>query len=530
MSFLSVTFMVFCSILIILYYTVPKRMQKVVLLAGNYLFYMWADYRYLYFILFTTLNTFFFAKKLGRLNKKQQRLKDVEKEESGLSGKERVKRLAKTKKRIMLTAVFINFGILVVLKYGADAIGIYNSVATMMGIQESPVISIIVPLGISFYTFQTMSYILDVYRAKYLPETRLFDYALFVAFFPQLVQGPISRYNQLSPQLKKNHDFSFRNISYGLQLVLWGLFKKLVIADRISAMTETIFQNYEYYQGAYVLFVAVFYSLQVYADFSAGMDIAGGIAEILDIKLVDNFKRPFFADNLAEYWRRWHISLNDWLRDYVFYPITVSKAFVKMGKFFRKVFGNTFGKYFAVYIATFIVRIINAIWHGGSPKYFVNGFYNGMIIIIGIQCRPFSQKLANFFKVKTQSAGWKLFGIIRTFMLISLGRVIVKAENVKVAYRMLSSIVTTFNPWIWFDGSLFQLGISQKEFYLLIFALIVLLLVSLMQEKGICIRDKIQEQGIFTRWGIYYAALLLVLLCGVYGIGYDTAGFIYMQF
>lgn len=530
MSFLSVTFMAFCIVLIILYYIVPKNMQKFVLLAGNYIFYMWTNYVYIFFILFTTLNTFFFARRLGVLNRRLQNLKKIEKEKQTGSIKVRIERTAKERKTAMYTAVFLNFGILVILKYGADVLGMYNSIADVLNVTQAPKISIIVPLGISYYTFQTMSYILDVYRAKYKPEKSLLDFALFVSFFPQLVQGPISRYNQLAPQFKEEHGFAFKNVSYGIQLMLWGFFKKLVIADRISVMTETIFGEYEYYGGSYVIFAAVFYSLQVYADFSAGMDIACGIAECLDIHLTDNFRRPFFADNLAEYWRRWHISLNDWLRDYVFYPITVSKSFIKMGKFFRKVFGNTFGKYFAVYIATFIVRIINAIWHGGSPKYFVNGFYNGLIIIIGIQCRPIAQKMTSKFNVKTNSAGWKLFGIIRTFMLISIGRIIVKAENVRIAFAMIKSVFTTFNPWIWFDGSLFTLGVPQKEFYMLIFAVFILFMVSLMQEKGICVRDKIQEQGIIVRWGIYYAAILMILLCGVYGIGYDASGFIYMQF
>ncbi len=530
MSFLSVTFMVFCVVLIILYYVVPKRIQKIVLLIGNYIFYMWANNWYLLFILFTTCNTYLFGKKLGKLNKKQQRLKEADKNAPTSIGKVKLEKITRFKRNTMYKAIFLNFGILVILKYGADTLETYNIVAKQFGMGLAPEISILVPLGISFYTFQTMSYILDVYRAKYKPEESILNFALFVSFFPQLVQGPISRYDQLAPQLYKEHTYEFKNISYGLQLMLWGFLKKLVIADRISTMTETIFNGYEYYQGSYVIFIAVFYSLQVYADFSAGMDIASGVAQCLDIHLVDNFKRPFFADSLAEYWRRWHISLNDWLRDYVFYPITVSKTFIKTGKFFRKVFGNTFGKYFTVYIATFIIRIINAIWHGGSPKYFVNGFYNGLIIIIGMQCRPYAQKLEQRLRIKTESIGWKFFCIIRTFTLISIGRVVVKAENTKVAFQMIKSILTTFNPWIWFDGSLFTLGVSQREFYLLLAALIVLLSVSFMQEKGISIRDKIQEQGIVVRWGIYYAAILLVFLCGVYGIGYDATGFIYMQF
>ena len=530
MSFLSVTFIAFCTILIFLYYIVPKRMQKYVLLAGNYIFYMWTNYIYIFFILFTTLNTFFFARELGRLNQRQRNLKESKKNDQTASVKARIEKVIKTKRKVMYSAIFLNFGILVILKYGADAVGIYDSIAKAAGFDRIGEVSVIIPLGISFYTFQTMSYILDVYRNKYQPEKSLFEFALFVSFFPQLVQGPISRYEQLMPQLKEEHRFFFKNISYGLQLMLWGFFKKLVIADRISVMSEAVFNGYDYYKGSYVIFIAVFYSLQVYADFSAGMDIAGGVAECLGIRLTDNFRRPFFADNLTEYWRRWHISLNDWLRDYVFYPLTVSKSFIKMGKFFRKIFGNTFGKYFAVYIATFIVRIINAIWHGGSPKYFLNGFYNGLIIIIGMQCRPLSQKLKAFFHVKQESVGWKLFGILRTFMLISMGRIIVKAENIRIAYKMIQSVFTTFNPWIWFDGSLFLLGVPQREFYILIFALIILLLVSLLQEKGICVRDKIQGQGLVARWGIYYAAILLVLLCGVYGIGYDASGFIYMQF
>lgn len=251
---------------------------------------------------------------------------------------------------------------------------------------------------------------------------------------------------------------------------------------------------------------------------------------MLGIILPQNFQRPFFATSLQEYWRRWHISLNNWLRDYIFYPISLSKTFVKLGKKCRSLLGQRIGKNLAIYIATLIVRLIMAIWHGMSLKYIVQGLFHGLLIICGIHFAPELKLLTNKLKIRTNCFSWKLYQIIRTFILAGIARIIVRADNITVAWEMLKSTITVYNPWILVDGSLFRLGLSAADFMLVIFALLVLFCVSLCQECGIHIRESLNKQNIVFQWIIIYGLFICIVIFGIYGSGYDASSFIYQQF
>ena len=322
MLFTSYEFIAFLILLFILYYAIPARHQWKLLLLASYVFYFVSGWKNGLFILLTTVSTYFLAKGIDKLHREQAAyLKEHKKE---MSKEERKGYKAKIKSRqwrLLLMGLFLNFGILAVLKYTNFAIANVNGLLSFWGTEKRlPFLNLLLPLGISFYTFITMGYLIDVYRGKYPAETCLGRLALFVSFFPQLIQGPINRYDEMKETLYTEHLFDAREIAFGLERVLWGFFKKLVIADRILTGVTTIIKAPEVYDGIYVFVGMMFYALQLYADFTGGIDITVGVAQVLGIRVRENFIRPYFSKNIAEYWRRWHISLGAWFTEYIFYP------------------------------------------------------------------------------------------------------------------------------------------------------------------------------------------------------------------
>lgn len=528
MSFTSIEFLLFIGITFIIYYIFPFSKRWVVLLIASYTFYGFADVRFLPFLLFTTCSTYLTGRMLELEN---NRIAEITALDDTNDGQAKRVLLKKKKKKLLMIGLMTNLFILIVVKYFNDMLQNLNLVVRYLDLDyRLQPLSLLVPLGISYYIFQSIGYLMDIYRTKYPAEKNIFRYALFISFFPQLIQGPITRYNEISVSLYRGHAFCAHQIVKGFLLILWGYFLKMVIADRIGLLIDPIFKEYPSYLGGYVILAGVGYSLQVYTDFSGGINIARGVAELFGITLPENFQQPFFAMSLQDYWRRWHISLNNWLRDYVFYPISLSKTFVKLGKYFRNILGVRFGKNMAIYIATFVVRIIMAIWHGASWKYLFQGLFHGFLITAGIQFKPELEKLTKLFHINTECFSWKLFRLTRTFLLVSAARLMIRTETLKDAFYMLGSVFTKINPWIWVDGSILNLGLSSANVALLIVSLLILLFVSLLREQSVDIRECILNQNIIFRWILYYLLIFSILIFGIYGPGYDAASFIYQKF
>lgn len=543
MSFSSISFLIFVAAVCLVYFAVPSRAKWVVLLLASWTFYAFAGVKLIGFLLFTTATTYVAGILMGRADERSgayaKKIRNAENDGSGtpLSPSERaaLKKKTKDRKRVVLIIdLLLNFGLLVALKYN-DYFPAVKEFLNSLGI--------LLPLGISFYTFQSVGYLIDVFRGKYAPEKDPFRFALFVSFFPQLVQGPISRFDELAQQLYEPHKFSYERFVSGGELMLWGYFKKLVIADRINILVSFIFSNYAEYNGLYILFAGILYCIQIYCDFSGGMEIALGVAEILGIKLPQNFERPYFAKTLSEYWRRWHITLNQWLRDYLFYPISLSKLFVKLGQAGRKnggradgerkkmTFRRKFAKNIAIYIATMIVRIINAIWHGGAAKYFVNGIYHGLLMILSLQFASFFKWLKKVFRVNDTCFSYRLFMMLRTFTLVLIGRIMLHAEDFDQGIDMLKGIFAKFNPWIFFDGSMYTgTGMTRNSYIIMLLAIAVLIFTSVLKERGMQIRETLARQNIVFRWVMIFGLIFSIIIFGVYGKGYDASMFIYQQF
>lgn len=528
MAFTSVNFIIFLIISTCAYFFTPKNFRWIILLLASYVFYLCSSPKSFVFVVITTITTYIGGRLISGY---EYRYKDVLQRQKATLDKEHKKVLKETnnkkKRRILFLVVLLNFGILAFVKYFRVYL---DSLGTVMGWEWIQFDSgILIPLGISFYTFQSMSYIIDIYRGKYEAETNLAKFALFVSFFPQIIQGPISRYDQLAGQLYKGHTFDFDRARLGIELILWGWFKKLIIADRIGILVDTVFDNYTEYQGLYLIVAVTGYTIQIYADFSGGMDIARGVSQILGIDLVKNFERPYFAKSIPEFWRRWHITLGSWCRDYIFYPLSLSKGFGKLGKKSRNLLGMRTGKLLPVIFAQIITFFIIGLWHGADLKYIVFGFYHGAFMILGTLFEPQIQKLTALLRINTTAFSWTVFQIVRTFVLVVIGRFFSRAVSFSAALSMMKNSLV-FNPTVLFNGGLYNLGLSDSDFTLLFFCLLFWFVVSLIQERGYSVRQLISQQNLIFRWIIYFAGAGALLIFGIYGIGYDASAFIYRGF
>jgi D-alanyl-lipoteichoic acid acyltransferase DltB (MBOAT superfamily) len=530
MLFTSYEFLLFLILLIIVYYSVRKKHQWILLLLASYLFYAIAGKMYLIYIIATTLSTYLVSYKINALQEKQADYIKENKEVLSRDERKEYKAAMKKKQRTWLTLCLVfNFGILAVLKYTDFAIANVNSLLSLFGRnKELPFLRFALPLGISFYTFQTMGYIIDVYREKYSYEKNVFRLALFISFFPQLIQGPISRFDDLKKTLFSEHPFDAKEFSFGLQRILWGYFKKLVIADRLLIAVTTIVGSPKEYQGVYVLVGMFFYAIELYCDFTGGIDIVIGIGQLLGIHLEENFIRPYFSKSITEYWRRWHITLGTWFRDYMFYPISVSKSMLDLSKKCRKLFGNGIGKRIPVYIASVVVWFTTGIWHGAAWNFIVWGLLNCLVILISQECTPLYLKFHERFDV-ADKVWYRMFQIIRTFWLMSFLRTFDCYRDVGTTFRMYATIVTKPNYLELFRGGLMNLGLTSADYIVLILSVTLILIVSLLQRSG-SVREKLAARPMWIRYTTYFAIFLAVLLFGAYGVGYDASQFIYSQF
>lgn len=531
MLFTSYEFMIFVLVTAVLYYVLPKKMQWCVLLVANYVFYAIAGVEFLPFILVTTVSAYLVGMKLRSLKAGQEQYLAVHKAE--MSREERKEYKAKEKKKqwrwLLLTLLF-NLGILAVLKYTNFAISNVNSVMKAFGSEGAlEFVDLVLPLGISFYTFQTLGYVIDVYRGKYEAETNPFKFALFVSFFPQLVQGPISRFDDLAQSLFAQHKFDTKTVSYGLQRILWGYFKKMVIADRMLIAVKEIIQNGDTYQGAYVFVGMLFYALELYADFTGGIDITIGIAEVLGIKVTENFRRPYFSKNIKEYWNRWHITMGTWFTDYIFYPISVCQPMLNISKWSRSHLGDALGKRVPVYLSSFVVWFTTGIWHGASWNFIAWGLGNFVVIMISQELEPLYRKFHAAFPAVKDKWAFRTFQVVRTILLMSTLRMFDCYRDVPLTFKMFGSMFTTWNWGEVLGGGLLGLGLDVKDYVILFVGFLVLLTVSLVQRRG-KVRDKISAKPLAVRAVIWYVLFLAVLLFGAYGVGYDASQFIYNQF
>ncbi|MBR2527358.1 MAG: MBOAT family protein [Oscillospiraceae bacterium] len=496
MLFNSSSFLIFFPIVVLVYYLIPDRIKYLWLLGASYFYYMGWNAKYALLLLFSTVVTFtcgLLLDKIGERTRVQNH---------------------PLKKLVLATSLFLNLGILFYYKYINFAMNMLQKLFLTVHVQLNvPKFDILLPVGISFYTFQAIGYTIDVYREDIYAERNFFRYALFVSFFPQLVAGPIERSKNLLRQLAHNNRFDFEKVREGFLLMLWGYFLKIVAADRIAIFVDTIYADHTAYPGWFLIVAVLLCSFQPYYDFAGYTTIAMGAAKILGFSLVENFKAPYFARSVPEYWRRWHLSLTTWFTDYLYIPLGGSRK-------------GTFRKYLNI----MIVFLVSGLWHGADATYVIFGGLNGAYQVIGYITKPIRDKFVEIFRIHRENISHQVLQVLITFHLISFSIIFFRAVNLTDAITVIRSIFTANNPWILFDGSLYNCGLDQKNFVLMILCIVFIQFVDYFKYKGIVVRQVILQQDYWFRWLFIAVSISAILLLGLWGVAYNQQNFIYYQF
>ncbi|VEU80731.1 MBOAT family O-acyltransferase [Haploplasma axanthum] len=502
---------------VIAYYLIPLKYRYIVLLVFSLAFSIIVS-KILILFLIGTATTIYLGARLIKKNIDTYK----EKEEITQEEKNRVKKI---NKRIVTIVVIVNIFILGFLKYYLFFRGNFNGLFSILGTSfRLPYLKLLLPIGISFYTLQGIGYVVDVYREKYEAQKSFLKVLLFVSFFPSILEGPISRYDQVSDSLFNGNKANYQRIMLGLQRLIWGLFKKLIVADRVYLLVKTVGDNPREYSGIASLLFIIGYTIQLYADFSGFMDIALGSAELFGVKLPENFKQPFFSKSVQEFWRRWHITLGTWLKDYVFYPIALSPKINKLASKIRKKWKNHFTKMLPTIIALFVLWICNGLWHGPEWKYIFYGIYYFILIFLGMMMEPIFRKVHKKLNINTKAIWYRVFQIIRTLILVNIGMTIFGAKNLNDAFYILTSV---FKPY---NGSIFALGLDGYEFVILLIGVGLIFIMSYFNEKNINLFNVIASKPIYYRWVIYQAVIIFMVIFGAYGDDYAKVPFIYAEF
>lgn len=520
MIFTTLKFIVFMMMVFTLYYIIPKKKQWVLLLIASYIFYFNASFTFPLVLLAITVITYVFAVTVDKSYVKRDeylsRMKYFTKEEKD----KYMGSVSQKLKPLFIVLLFLELLTLCVFKYADfifnNVLNIYSLLGRKTFVNEVS-LNIIMPLGISFYVFQSLGYCIDVYMGTVKAERNFLKHALFISFFPTLLQGPIEGYEHLSAQLFRGGgvQFSYKNAKYGLQRIVWGFLKKLVVANQISLITDDIWINYNSYNGfIFWIFILVLYSLWIYSDFSGYMDIAIGCAEMLGIKLTENFETPYFSKSIAQFWRKWHITLGLWFKNYVFYPMLRIKFCENFRKKYRRK-NKYISKLIPNIIALLVVWILIGFWHGADWKFVLYGLFHGGIIIFSTILAPLYSRLNKKFSKLTNSKIFNLFRILRTFMLVTIGFLLFKALSLKDSFvifnKMLAGtgVVETIKFIDLNLKNLFEIGIG----------VVLLFFVEIYHYKnnGISVRDRVSGYNTFVRWSIYIGILLIILIFGAYG-------------
>ena len=532
MSFTSLLFLAFVLVVTVLYFTAFRKIQWICLLIASLAFYLFSGPKFIVFVLVTSFSTWLIARRIFSL-REQEAEKTSDKSVPRDTRRAISKKFTSRCRWWVALDLVINFGILGVIKYADFALGGLAKVVSVIGIDWTvQKFSFVLPLGISYYTFMTVGYLLDVYWRRYEAEKNPFQFLLFTSYFPHIMQGPISRYNKLIPQLKANHAFDFERVKKGCWRVLWGFFEKLVIADRLSIFANGVYKRWEETSGIPLILAIIFFSLQLYLDFQGCMDIACGVSEIFGIELERNFWHPYFSKNMPEFWRRWHITLGAWFKDYILYPVSMTKLCKNIDKSARKKWGKNVARAVSTIIPTACVWILTGLWHGAASKYVLWGVYHGLLII-GSTCMeiPF-QKLGKLLRINTEAWSFQLFRMVRTFLLSAIGRIFFVSAGFHAAIQILKRTfdVTNLRLYTLWDESLYNYGLDRRGFLLCLVLILLVWFISVKQEKGIVIRDEIAKQNLLFRWGLCILLIVGVVILGVYGEGYNAAAFVYGQF
>lgn len=513
MLFNSVSFLIFFPIVTILYFLIPHRARWILLLIASYYFYMCWSPMYALLMLTSTFLTYLSGIAINSTKIKYGISLDEPILRTGAQLSSEYLRGTKLCKLWVALSLIANFSILFVFKYYDFFASSFNRAFTELGVSTAiPTLSLLLPVGISFYTFQALSYTMDIYRGEIRAQKHFGKYALFVSFFPQLVAGPIERSKNLLTQIDEKHSFDYDRAKSGALLMIWGLFQKIVIADRVAVVVNTVYDNYTKYNGLTLAFATAAFAVQIYCDFCGYSDVAIGAAEVMGFRLMQNFRQPYFATSIKDFWRRWHISLSTWFKDYLYIPLGGSRCSRSRN-----------------YLNLFVTFLLSGLWHGASWHFVMWGVLHAMYQIVGDILKPVRAKACSLLKINTQAFSYRLLQIITTFSLVCLAWVFFRAPSFMVAIDFIKRMFTGFSPedLLWKNLSL--LGLKSADLLVSLFATALLFIVDWLRTK-MSLRKTLAKQNLYFQWAAYIFAIYTVFLVAIQNLGYPAQQFIYFQF
>jgi len=524
MSYTSFAFFIlYFGITYLLYVIIPQKYKWCVLLLGSFVFYTVAVKGRVIFLISTSLIIWSAGIALQILND------SFKAKRKGLAVPERKALKLKYKHYkmfVLMVGVVVNIGFLFVSKYT----GFFADCANLVFKTNFEGIDIIQPMGISFYTLQAVSYITDVYRGRYEACKNPLKITLYLSFMLTVVEGPVARFDQLGTQLLKGNRFDYNSFVKGVWRVFWGIFKKIVIADRAALLVNAVYNHPDNHGGTIIIIATLFYTLQLYCEFSGVMDVVCGLGEMMGIKMPENFNRPFFAKSINEFWQRWHISLGGWLRDYIFYPISLSKPFMSLTKSARKKFNPYYANLIPTAVALFFVWFANGFWHGSGIKYIVYGLYYYALMMLGLFFEPLSAKICEKLKINRKSKVFGLFQMLRTFVIVNYGMLIFRADGFRRVIYMTKKIILDQDFSVLTVGAKNGLGLDIKDYIIIVAGTVIVFAVGVINEKNISIRDKIIGLKFPIRFILLLLFVLLIIFIGAYGPSYGVQDLIYANF
>ena len=500
-SLTSFNFIVFFLATIIFYYVIPNKMRWLWLLFSSMAFYVLScGYRALFFIISAVFVSYISSNLISIISS------------------------FKIKRFVLLISILLLVGQLFFIKES----GLLTSIVALMNpLKGFSPIDLTVPIGISYFTLSLIGYVVDVYRDTTSPQKNILRHALFGSYFPLLTSGPIVRYTDMSHQLFDGNNFSIGNVSMGLKRMLFGYFKKMVIADRLATVVLFVYNDTESFGGFYLVIATLCYAFQLYTDFSGCIDIIIGASETLGIKLPENFKSPFYSLNISEFWRRWHITLGLWFKDYVFYPLLKTELLVKVGIQCKKQFGKKIGKNIPTYLGLFLLWGMIGLWHGGTFKWMLaSGLLPFSYILMSETLGPLCKKMVQKLKIIVDCTSYRVFQRFRTLTLMCICWVFVCTSNIGMGINTYKSIFFSLNPLTLVDGGLFELGLDSQELIITIFGIIVVLFIDYIKYKGENAREVLGKQNIVFQYLILWIIALSIMFFGIT----NGSPFIYFQF
>lgn len=490
MLFNSLDFLIFFPIVVAVFFVIPKKIRYVWLLLASYYFYMSWNPKYALLIFLSTFITYISSIFVEKCNDKK---------------------IMTAKKLWLAGSLVSNLGILCLFKYANFFLDNLSRITAQLGLGViERRVDLLLPVGISFYTFQALSYTIDVYRGEIKAEKNILKYALFVSFFPQLVAGPIERSKNLLNQIQTIDQFklwNFERVRDGFLLMMWGLFQKMVIADRAALLVDTVINSYENYGFVEITIAVVLFAFQIYCDFGGYTNVARGAAQIMGFHLMNNFRQPYLATSIKDFWRRWHISLTSWFTDYLYIPLGGNRKGI-----LRK------------YLNILIVFAVSGLWHGASWNFIVWGILHAIFQILGDVKKLLNGKLA-VPMLDGNSWSTRLRKTVVTFVLVDFAWIFFVCDSFRHAINVIRQMFTTFQT-----TDIYELGLNRGNWFMMVFGIAVLMTVDVAHEKGKSVFEFVNRQEIWFRWILYMGLIWSIIMFGIYGIAYDTSTFIYFQF